>query len=538
MNHLELSCSLTIASNIIGIILLAFLSPRKSLKIAWTIFNLAVFVWCFGLINANANKTPSIALFWLRFGNLCAIFIPLIFLTFVCVLTKTSQKYKKLIFYYGIITSIYFLIALIFPHSFIKTFQSNFPSQLYGIPGNIYIFFPLLYIIIVLHSILLIFNKYQDATSKEKIQLKYIMIGFFLGYTGGFTAFATLLHKIPFFPEGIYLIPIFILFTTYAIIKHQLIDIPIVIKHSLFYSLLVTILSLIFLSNVLTLERLFQNVVGYKTIIGSTASALAIALIFTPLKNKLQQFIDRHFFKGSPMEIAEQNWRLRQEVAQTEKFKSMANLASGIAHEIKNPLTAIKTFAEYLPERTHDQDFLQKFGRIVPGEVDRINELVHQLLDYGKPAPLSLRPTPVQKPLNDTLDILNNEFLKHNVQLNTNFTTNASTILSLDANQFRQALLNVLLNAIEAMPNGGSLSISTHLLPHNFLLTIQDTGPGISHEALKQVFDPFFTQKDRSTGLGLAITQGIIENHGGSIGIKCPTYGGSQVWIQLPLNSP
>jgi len=250
-------------------------------------------------------------------------------------------------------------------------------------------------------------------------------------------------------------------------------------------------------------------------------------------------------FKKNPEEIALQNKALRQEVAQSEKFNAMATLASGLAHEIKNPLTVLKTFFQYYPKKKDDPQFLKKFNQITGRELQRIEDLVRDLMDFAKPEPPVFKPVDIHQVIRETIDLVQNDIDKHNIQLNLPLTCDRLS-LTADKNQLKQALLNIILNAIEVMPEGGTLTVGTSVerkkganvnssLPHSLLITIKDTGQGIAKENLKHIFEPFFTKKDRGTSLGLAITQGIIEKHGGKIKVESQVSCGTCFIITIPL---
>ena len=159
--------------------------------------------------------------------------------------------------------------------------------------------------------------------------------------------------------------------------------------------------------------------------------------------------------------------------------------------------------------------------------------MVHELLDYSKPAPLALKKTDINKLMQDTLNTLNNQFIKDRIEVAQHLTPN-NYHLMIDANRIRQALLNLFLNAIEAMPHGGKLTVATTIHHSLFTIHIKDTGEGISPEDLKHIFDPFFSRKDQGTGLGLAIVQGIVEQHNGKIRITSKAGVGTVVKIELP----
>jgi len=236
-------------------------------------------------------------------------------------------------------------------------------------------------------------------------------------------------------------------------------------------------------------------------------------------------------------ELVKVNDQLRiayNRLVEQERFAAAGQFATGMAHEIKNPLSAIKTFAEYLPEKYQDPMFREKFFRIVQAEIDRINTIVRELLDFAKPSPLQLQPIDVSQLLEDTLGLLSNQLLKQGVDVRRSFHDNGFTIQA-DPNQLRQVILNVLLNSLEAMPSGGRLEVSTTVRDGQAILRVIDTGCGIPPEHQGKLFDPFFTTKERGMGLGLAIVKGVVERHGGRITISSRPGAGTTVELALPL---
>ena len=347
-------------------------------------------------------------------------------------------------------------------------------------------------------------------------------------------------YEFTIYPIGPATSTMFLIIVTIAIIKHQLMDITVVIKRGIVYSFLISTISLIYLLVVISIEQLFHTYIGHRNFTESILTASLIAIIFIPLKNKLQDLVDKTLFNNTTPEIVQENKLLRQEIIQTERLKSIAILASGIAHEIKNPLTPLKTFSEYLPKKLDDQEFLLKFSPIIKHSIDRINSLVHELLDFAKPTPVNLRETDLHPLLEQILILLSNDFLKRKIGIIKDYRLNNNQTLLLDTNQFKQALLNLILNAMDAMPEGGNISISTNLSSNReyVVIKIQDSGIGISSQDIPHIFDPFFTKKDHGTGLGLSITHEIIKNHNGRIFVESKPNCGSTFIIELPYNSP
>lgn len=219
-----------------------------------------------------------------------------------------------------------------------------------------------------------------------------------------------------------------------------------------------------------------------------------------------------------------------------ERLAAAGQFATGMAHEIKNPLSAIKTFAEYLPEKYQDPAFRDKFFKIVQSEIDRINTIVKELLEFAKPAPLQLQPVHLSQLLDETLTLLSNKLLKQGIELHKRFHENG-LMIQVDPKQLKQVILNLFLNSLEAMEGGGRIEVETLVRDDYLVLKVTDSGCGIADEHQHKLFDPFFTTKERGMGLGLAVVKGIIDRHGGSIYIRSRSGQGTTVEISLPSHS-
>ncbi len=221
----------------------------------------------------------------------------------------------------------------------------------------------------------------------------------------------------------------------------------------------------------------------------------------------------------------------------------IGQLASSIVHEIRNPLTSIKTFVHYLPEkvRSHDNAFLEKFETIIPNEINRLEKIVQQLLNLARPRVLNKQKMGLSAVINVTLEVLKEKINLRSVQLERSYLTDADIFYG-DKEQIQQVLLNLVLNALDAMQNGGTLTIKlwrevgegagpSH---SRLMLSIQDTGCGISPDQLKNLFVPFHTTKKDGVGLGLIISQEIIKLHGGEIRVESEPNSGTRFIIDLP----
>lgn len=200
---------------------------------------------------------------------------------------------------------------------------------------------------------------------------------------------------------------------------------------------------------------------------------------------------------------------------QRDRLAAMATVSASMHHELRNPLTAIKTFAEYLPKKYDDPEFRNKFSKVVSTEVARVNELLNQLLEFSKPSDPHWGSVKVQGLLDEIIDFLIYRFKQENIEVVRHYKDDAA--VTADAKQLKQVFLNLLLNGMQAMPEGGKLVIETKMDKKHYVVSIADTGVGMNKEQIKNMMDPFFTTKEKGTGLGLSIVQHILEAHDAAI---------------------
>lgn len=223
------------------------------------------------------------------------------------------------------------------------------------------------------------------------------------------------------------------------------------------------------------------------------------------------------------------------EKLEQEKSMMLAEMAPVFAHEIRNPLGSIKGAAQYLKTEATTEEQHKMFNVIIE-EVNRLNAVVSQFLDYARPYTLKLKAQNVNALISRAVSVIATNELAGNISINQELYENLPEV-EVDGEQFLQVILNIALNAIESMPGGGNLTIRTTKIETSagnaVGITIRDTGHGIGKEALKNIFKPFFTTKERGAGLGLAICQKIIREHGGLIRVKSIPGQGSVFFIRL-----
>jgi PAS domain S-box-containing protein len=239
--------------------------------------------------------------------------------------------------------------------------------------------------------------------------------------------------------------------------------------------------------------------------------------------------------------------RLEEQVRRTDRLSSIGTLSAGMAHEIKNPLVAIRTFTQLLPERYTDPEFRATFFDLIGHEVMRIDDIVNRLLGFARPGDPSLVALDLRKVLDESLQLVAQQAKTQSVRLVRRFDEAGHQILG-DTDQLKQAFLNFFLNAIQAMPDGGTLTVSTERTSKNpvtlmsggyslrgwLIVTIQDTGTGIRPEHIRHIFDPFFTTKGTGTGLGLSVAHGILQEHGAAVDVDSTVGQGTTFTLMLP----
>ena len=219
------------------------------------------------------------------------------------------------------------------------------------------------------------------------------------------------------------------------------------------------------------------------------------------------------------------------------RLSALGTLAAGIAHEIRNPLVSVQTFLQLAPERLHDREFIESFLQLTKEEVQRISNLVAELLTFARSPSHSIREIKVEEELERYVTLLSPEARKQRVRLELEVRGQIPQIYA-DPDQLKQVMANIVLNVIQATPPEGRVSIAAcglQLHGKSFCqLQVSDTSAGIPSEVREDIFNPFFTTKDRGTGLGLPIAQQIVSEHGGFITLDTAAKTGARSLIHFP----
>ena len=226
--------------------------------------------------------------------------------------------------------------------------------------------------------------------------------------------------------------------------------------------------------------------------------------------------------------------RLEAEIRRQEKLAALGGLAAGVAHEIRNPLSSIKGLATYFADKFAPESEDRNLARVMTGEVDRLNRVISELLEFARPTDLKRRPSDINDVLEHCLKLIQQDAAEKQIQIERRLTEALCPVF-IDPDRLSQCLLNLYLNAIEAMAPGGRLTVSSDQPdPDQVRIRIADTGGGISPEDLDNIFNPYFTTKSKGTGLGLAIVHKIVESHNGQIQVESSPEHGTCFVLRFP----
>lgn len=225
--------------------------------------------------------------------------------------------------------------------------------------------------------------------------------------------------------------------------------------------------------------------------------------------------------------------QLEAKLRRNERLAALGRMAAGVAHELRNPLSSIKGLALLLKGRIAEDPEGGRTADVLVQEVERLNRSISELLDYARPEKLHMAKVSLHAILEKASTLVSVDATAQNIRI-VPFLTPENDLVEVDEDKMNQVFLNLMLNAIQAMPDGGELRIGTERKGKWLICTIADDGVGIAEENVSRLFDPYFTTKSDGTGLGLALSAKIIEEHGGTIAISSNLGHGTEVRLRLP----
>lgn len=235
-------------------------------------------------------------------------------------------------------------------------------------------------------------------------------------------------------------------------------------------------------------------------------------------------------------------WAIEREKEESDRLASLGNLAAGVAHEIRNPLNTIALTCQYVQRllqreevpQALDQELSSNFD-LVTVELERLRGIINNFIRLARPPELKLRPVNMDTLLSDTLALFQQELQQKGIELRMVAGHSRDGQVQADPDSLKQVFTNIVKNAVEAMPEGGSLFVRSEQLRSSFRVSFTDTGPGLGQDVVGHVFEPYFTTKPDGLGLGLALSHGIVSSHGGKIQARSHPGKGSTFTVELPV---
>lgn len=231
---------------------------------------------------------------------------------------------------------------------------------------------------------------------------------------------------------------------------------------------------------------------------------------------------------------AEERLRMKEQLSRAERLSALGEMAAKISHEIRNPLGIIKMSAGLLKKKMAALDPSNSVPDVIVEESDRLNNIITDFFNYAKPRNLKLTPCRVQDVLEKNLNFLAPQMDQQGYRIRAHYEENIPEIMA-DSTMLYQAFLNLLINSMQAMPKGGTIRVEAASNGKQVYITLEDEGEGIADDLLEKIWEPFFTTKEKGTGLGLGIVKNIIDSHRGTIRIENRSTGGARVNVNLPV---
>ena len=241
--------------------------------------------------------------------------------------------------------------------------------------------------------------------------------------------------------------------------------------------------------------------------------------------------------EGIIQKRAMERFRLKERLSQAERLSALGEMAAGISHEIRNPLGIIRSSAELLKKKVTKIDPTNTMPYIIVEESSRLNSIITDFINFAKPGSPKLNLCRIEDVIEKNIAFLSMQMKEKGYTIKKDYQDYLPEIQA-DADMLYQSFLNIFINAMQAMPNGGMIEVAIRSNSKDVTIYFDDEGQGIAEEIQEKIWDPFFTTKEMGTGLGLGMVKNIIESHGGNIQIDNRTHGGTRVTVELPVQNP
>ncbi|MFH1542816.1 MAG: ATP-binding protein [bacterium] len=514
-----------------------FRGKDKTPNITLALFAISFSIWCLGQFMGDILSQKALVLLWTRVGIAGAIFIPVFFMHFTFALIGEAAGKVKLIIAAYCLATVFLLLD--FTPFFVADVAPVMSFRFYPQPGPVYLYFAVFVIAAFLYAFWRLLVNVWQASGARKNQLLYVLLAAVIGFSGGVTTFLPI-WGINFPVLSHFTLPLYVLITIYAIVKHKLLDISVIVRQGLVYSTLTVFFAGFYVLAVLAANNFLASYTHINSLLTIILVVFVSVILFQPLRNKVQQIVDRIFFQGEFIyqqaiaDLSSENLKLYRSLLQADKLASLGTISAGLAHEIKNPLAALKGMTQVLGDNIDDPEFIKDYQELVDRQINRLNGLVEKMLRIGQKQGLNVSQFDLNRTINEVAELLKVQLRKNNIQLRLEL--GQLPLVQGDEEQLSQVVMNLMLNAIQAMPTGGAITIKSKVQsPTSLIIEVMDSGQGIPADQLDKIFDPFFTTKDEGTGMGLAVAYRIIKEHNGEIKVESQMKKGTVFSIWLPI---
>ena len=615
-----------------------FNNRQKLINKTYLYFAICIAIWSFGYFFWPLAKTKTEALNSFRLLHLGAVFVAVCCYHFICALTDRVKENKKGIII-GYLLSTFFAIS-ISTRLYIQDMVPKFIFKFWAVPGILYHFYLLFFFSYLLSAIYILFKEYKNSKEAKRKQYLYVLIATVLGALGGSTNYP-LWYNIPIYPIANITMTLYAGIIAYAIIRHQLMDIEVMVKKTLvFAGLLASVFLMLILPTLIIQEYLFRGAGIGGRLIGLTISGIIIIFTMRKIESFLINITDKYLFqkkydykellktfteevltvldlgqlialtkdklteiikmescdvalfddekekpiitaKGEriiPLTLNNRNigvlklgkkksdegytqddmdillplartlaiaisnaqlfdelGKAQVEAAQREKMATIGTLAAGMAHEIRNPITTIRTFADYLPERFKDTDFINRFQKLIPKEIGKIETIAQSLLElsYAGEGSESKENFDIYDSIKAICSLLEMQYRYSGFHIS--YDINGSAMIFANKNQIHEAFFNIITYIFAETSKGSTVEIEVRKDGENVSVFIRDKGLIISDYIIRDVFEPVskMTLGRRGFGFRLLISKQIVEKNGGSLAIISDAGKGAEVIIKF-----
>ncbi len=527
--------STSIASLALGLFVY-FKGKAKLPNITLGLLSASIALWCFAQFMGEVAATKTAVLYWTRGGIAAAVCIPVFFLHFTLSLVDRLDRERKVIYaVYGL--GLLFFALDLSPY-FVMDVSPIMGYRYYPQAGLVYPFFAVFLFVCFGYGFWRLVLTYTKSSGARRNQLLYVLFACLIGFSGGSTTFFPI-WNVNFPVLSHFALPLYLLITVYAILKHRLLDISIIVRQGLIYSALTLLFAGFYALVILSANYWLAYFIPFSPVVTILLVVFVSVLVFQPLKDRVQGLVDRLFSMGEYRyrktinDLSIENQQLLKSLLRADKLASLGTMSAGMAHEIKNPLASIKGLTQVLDENLDDPEFIRKYQAVLDRQIERINNIVEKLLKFGRPQHLEIGDIDLNQLIDDVLALFEAQCQKNNIKISRP-KIGLPKIVG-DAEQMTQVLTNLVLNAIEAMPDGGQLMIEAKAKGSGIEIKVEDTGVGIGADKIDSIFDPFYSNKEQGTGMGLAVAYRSIKGHNGDIQVESQLGKGTKFTLWLPI---